>query len=504
MPDAPQGENKQIVPPSDLDAEAAVLSAILLEPEQLSQVSGFLKPLHFYGQPNAHIYRAMLELDQSGQTIDVVSVAGWLRDKELLHPVGGSPYLASISDATPAVAHIETHARRVTREYDRRRIITECRRIAAETYGDIGDIDDWKNQVDSRIQSVTQSFEPDKHLMLIGEATRDAMQVVWERKQQKGIVLTGCTTGLPTLDARLGGLEAGKTYVVAARPGMGKTALATGMVMAIAKGKRYSPKNPDVVGDGVVFVSIEMPRQQIVFRFLSQISRIDSVKIQRGRLTDIEFQDLHLAAEKLAKLPIAIEDSSNHTPASLRAAFRQGKRKLEEKFGKGMNVRALAVDYLQLMGTENTSQNRENEIAAVARSCKQLAKSEGVAVLELAQVNRDCEKRPDKRPLLSDLRESGSIEQDADVAMFLYRDDVYRKDGDEKDDKAEIIVRKLRDNGGPGTVHCEFHPETTTFFETSRDPDYDQLGDMFDDYLSGASGEPSEDDEPHRNWQDGY
>lgn len=501
MPDAPQGD-KQIVPPSDLDAEAAVLSAILLDPAQLSQVSGYLKPLHFYGQPNAQIYRAALALDEAGQTVDVVSVAGWLRDKELLHTVGGSPYLANIADATPAVAHIETHARRITREYDRRRIITECRRIAAETYGDIGDIDDWKAQVDARIQQVTQSFEPDKHLMLIGDATREAMKVIWDRKQQKGIVLTGCTTGLPTLDARLGGLEAGKTYVVAARPGMGKTSLATGIMMAVAKGK-HSKQNPDAIGDGVVFVSIEMPRQQIVFRFLSQISRIDSVKIQRGRLTDEEFQDLHLAAEKLAKLPIAIEDSSNHTPASLRAAFRQGKRKLEDKFGKNINVRALGVDYLQLMGTEQTSQNRETEISAVARACKNIAKSEGIAVLELAQVNRDCEKRPDKRPLLSDLRESGAIEQDADVVMFIFREDVYRKDGDERDDKAEIIVRKLRDNGGPGTVHCEFHPETTTFFETSRDPDYEQLGDMFDDYLAGASGEPVE-EEPARHWQDDY
>lgn len=461
----------------------------------------FLLPEHFYSSSNAHVFRAVRELDTAGKVVDALTVADYLRERDLLHGVGGTPYIARLIETIPAVLHLEAHARIIVREYDRRRIIAECQRIAAETYGDIGDIDDWKNQVDSRVQAVTQSFEPDKHLMLIGEATREAMKVVLERKQQKGIVLTGCTTGLPTLDARLGGLEEGKTYVVAARPGMGKTALATGIVMAIAKGKNYSARNPEAVGDGVVFVSIEMPRQQIVFRFLSQISRIDSVKIQRGRLTDVEFQELHLAAQKLAQLPIAIEDSSNHTPASLRAAYRQGKRKLEERHGKKVKVRALAVDYLQLMGTEHTSQSRENEIAAVARSCKQLAKSEGVAVLELAQVNRDCEKRPDKRPLLGDLRESGAIEQDADVAMFIYREDVYRKDGDEKDDKAEIIVRKLRDNGGPGTVHCEFHPETTTFFETSRDPDYEQLGDMFDDYLEGSSGEPYA-QEPPRTWHD--
>ena len=500
MPDAHPG-----VPPSNLDAEGSVLSALILEPSRLMEVS-FLRPEHFYSTSNAHVFRAIRELDSEGKVVDSVTVADYLRERDLMQAVGGTPYLARLLETIPAVANLEAHARIIVREHDRRRIIIECQRIAAETYGNIGDIDDWKNEVDTRIQAVTQSFEPDKHLMLIGEATRDAMQVVWDRKQQKGIVLTGCTTGLPTLDARLGGLEEGKSYVVAARPGMGKTSLATGIVMAIAKGKNYSAKNPDAIGDGVVFVSIEMPRQQIVFRFLSQISRIDSVKIQRGRLTDIEFQELNLAAQKLAKLPIAIEDSSNHTPASLRAAFRQGKRKLEEKHGKKLKVRALAVDYLQLMGTENTSQNRETEISAVARACKNLAKSEGVAVLELAQVNRDCEKRPDKRPLLSDLRESGAIEQDADSVIFIYREDVYRKDGEEKDDKAELLVRKLRDNGGPGTVHCEFHPETTTFFETSKNPDYDQLGDMFDDYLEGTSGEPtgSDDDEPPANWQDRY
>ena len=493
MPDAAQPD-RQIVPPSDLDSEAAVLSACIMDPARVSQVS-FLQPMHFYSVANGRVYDAIQDLDASGQTIDIVSVASSLRDRGVIDQVGGTPYLAQLADATPAVAHIEQHAKRVLREYDRRRIITECRRIAAETYGDIGDIEDWKQSVDARIQSITQSTDPDKHLQLVSETARAALKVVHERRQHRGVVITGLSTGLPTLDARIGGLEESKVYVFAARPGAGKTAVATGIVLSAVK---LSPGKEQA---GAVFISVEMPAQQITFRMLSLISRIDSVKIQRGRLTQDEFDQVHEAAEKLAKLPIAIEDSSDHSPASIRAAYRQGQRRLQEKFGKELRVKLVGIDYLQLLGSNSVSQNRENEIGQISRACKALAKHEKIAVLSLAQVNRDCEKRPDKRPILADLRESGAIEQDADVVTFIYREDMYRKEGEAKDDKAELVVRKLRDNGGPGTVHVEFDPATMTFFEQSRDPDIEQLGDMFDDYLPGSYNET---DDPPRSWQDQY
>lgn len=479
------------VPPSDLDAEAAVLSAILLAPESLEEMP-FLEAKHFYADANRRIYMAALELREVGKPIDAVTVAGVLRDREKLQSVGGTPYIAQLSDATPAVAHVEAHAKTIVTKWEMRQIIFVAQQIATEGYGDVGDIEGWKQDVDRRIQNVVQSNSNEKHLMLAGEATKEAMQLVMQRFERKGVVLTGVTTGMPTLDARFGGLEACKNYVFAARPGMGKTALVTGLILSVANGKKK-----DEIGDGVVFVSLEMPRIQIMFRFLSQLSRVDSVKIQRGKLDAQEIQKLKDAAETLAGLPIAIEDSSDHTPASLRAAFRQGQRKLWEKFGKKLKVKALGIDYLQLMGSERESLNREAEIAAVSRSCKALAKSEEIAVLTLAQVNRDCEKRPDKRPMLSDLRESGAIEQDADVVTFIYRDDVYKKDGAEKDNKAELIVRKLRDNGGPGTVHVNFNPTTMSFFEGIDRPDIDQLGDIFDDGLPLNQGPPSD-------WHDDY
>lgn len=477
----------------------------MFEQGLLAQVS-FLRSEHFYADANRRVYEAIQALDAAGQPLTVVMVSGWLRDRDLLAKIGGTPYLVQMLDTTPAAVHVEAHARRIVNTYELRQIIFTCQRIASESMGDIGDLDSWKQAVDARIAAVTGSESQQKNLVLMDDATREALRVLHERQNSQHKV-PGFTTGLPTLDQRLGGFERTKKYVVAARPGMGKSAAMATFVLAAAREVRDGAHTC-----GVVCVSVEMPCIEITNRLLSQLSRVDSVKIQRGRLDVEELKRVHEAAQILARLPIAIEDSSNHTPASIRSAYRNGKRKLFEKFapagsskqqsvaageagmpfyGALAEVGLLAIDYLQLLGTEDKPTNREAEVSAVCRATKAIAKSENIAVLELAQVNRDCEKRPgnDKRPQLADLRESGAIEQDANCVMFLYRDDVYKKDGEEKDDKAEIIVRKLRDNGGPGTVHCEFHPSTMTFYEKSRDPDYSQLGDMFDPYVDGSYGE---------------
>lgn len=479
---------RPVVPPSDLDAESSVLSAIMFEQGLLAQVS-FLRSEHFYADANGRIYDAIQALDAAGQPVDMVMVSGWLRDRELLAKIGGAKYLAQIVETTPASVHVEAHARRIVSAYELRQIILTCQRIATESMGDIGDLESWKQTIDARIAHVTSSSEQEKNLVLMSEATREAMRVLAERQLNKGRKIYGATTGLPTLDHRIGGFEPTKKYIVAARPGMGKTALATCMVLAAAREKDGSDHTC-----GVVMISVEMPCIEITNRLLSQLSRVDSVKIQRGQLNATELHDVEQAARLLSELPIAIEDSSNHTPSSIRAAYRLGARKLRERFGARMRkVGLLAIDYLQLLGSESQPANRESEVAEISRATKAIAKSEGIAVLELAQLNRDCEKRPggNKRPILSDLRESGSIEQDANCVMFIYRDDVYKKEGEPKDDAAEIIVSKLRDNGGTGVVHCEFHPNTMTFYEKSRDPDYSQLGDMFDPYVEGSYGEPA-------------
>ncbi len=477
------------------------MSAILLEASVLDEIA-FLEPKHFYADANRRIYEAALELRQQGRPIDILTVKGFLSDRERLQQVGGSPYLAMLADATPAVVNVADHARRVVRKWEVRQVIHAAQVIAAEGYGDVGDVDEWKQSVDARMFSTTRSADREERLVVLADAAKEAIQVMVERSQRKGVVLTGVTTGLPTLDARLGGFEDKKLYVVAARPGMGKTAAATCMALACAK-QPHPKEHPDLLGDGVVFISVEMPRRQIVFRILSQMTRIDSVKIQRGHLTRDEWALVYAAYAKMQKLPIVIEDSSDHTPSSIRAAFRMGQRKIWDRFGKAVKVKLCAIDYLQLLNARSLSDNREQEIAAISRSNKAMAKDEDIAVLALAQVNRDCEKRPDKRPMLGDLRESGAIEQEADSVIFVYREDYYRPKDQEKDDKAEFIVSKLRDNGGPGVVHVMFDPKTVTFYETSRNPDMEQLGDMFDDYLPGTYGEPGS-SLPEHDWHQDY
>ncbi len=438
----------------------------------------FLEAKHFYADANRRIFQAALDLREQGRPIDIVTVVGYLRDRECLHQIGGSPYLAQLSDATPAVAHIADHAKTIVAKWEVRQIIFAAQTIAAEGYGDIGDPEEWKQQVDQRIFTATRTVGREENITIISDATHDAIKKIQERQNSKGPVMTGVTTGLPTLDARLGGLEATRVYVVAARPGVGKTSCATGMAIACA----HPPdlKDPDSIGDGVVFISVEMPRAQIALRVLSQVARVDSNKLSRGRLNGDEWRRVTEAQMKICRMPIAIEDSSNHTPASIRAAMRMGRRKLEARFGKRVKLKVGAIDYLQLLNSHG-SDNREQEISGISRATKSIAKDEGIAMLSLAQVNRECEKRKPPIPQLHDLRESGSVEQDADVVMFLYREDCYRPKEDVMDNKAQIIVAKWRD-GGTGVVRCEFEPTTTTFFETSKNPDYEQLGDMFDTF----------------------
>lgn len=463
------------------------MSAILLTPEALDIVQSIVKPEHYYADANRLIHEAALELHVSGRPIDVVSVAGVLRDRQKLQQVGGTPYLAQLADATPAVAHVEDHARTIRNKWRQRQIIMTAQRIAAEGYGDVGPLDDWALTIDERMLSATRLEEREEHLVILSDATMETIKIVQERQANKGVLLTGVTTGLPTLDARIGGLEAGNLYVLAARPGVGKTAAATGMVLACAKG--LDPR-PEAIGDGVVFISVEMPRHQLATRVIAQVARVDSVRLMRGQLTRAQWDQVLEAQKKIQRLPVAIEDSSDHTPASIRAAFRMGRRKIWERFGKHVNVKLCAIDYLQLLNSHTETNNREQEIGLLSRSTKALAKDEKIAVLSMAQVNRDCEKRTDKRPGLADLRESGTIEQDADIVIFLYREDYYRNKNDPKDGTAEFIVSKVRMLGSPGTVHCLFEPTTTTFYEDRKNPDLEQLGDIFDDYLPGTYGEP--------------
>jgi replicative DNA helicase len=477
--DAPAGR----VPASDLDAEAAVLSACLLDQSAYDKVQVLLQARHFYADANRRVYMAMQDLATKGSPIDVVSVAGVLRDHEKLQAVGGTPYLAQLSDATPAVANVLTHAQTIIDKWSIRQITFACQTIAIEGFGDIGEVANWKQSVDQRIYAVTRQHELDDQFSVLGQAAADEVRQVGERRKNKGIVVSGITTGLPTLDARIGGMKRGNKYVIGARPSAGKTGMLLNMLLAAAR-----------AGHGVVCVSLEMPRDQLALRALAQEANIDGHKLGMGRINDAQWKDLVGASVELEKLPIIIVDASMQTISTLRSSVRDARRRLKEKFGDHIEIGVVGIDYLQLMRVApDVLINGDGELTAISQATMQLAKDEHCVVIECAQLNRDVEKEKDKRPYSHHFRGSGSIEQDAFGIFMIYREDMYRKEGEDKDNRAEILVRKIRNGGATGTVHCKFKPATATFYETSQNPDYEQLGDMFDDYLPGQSGEPVDD-----------
>jgi replicative DNA helicase len=443
-------------------------------------VQVLLQPKHFYADANRRIYQAIQELATDGKPIDIVSVAGVLRDHNKLQAVGGSPYLAQLSDATPAVSNILTHAQTIVDKWSVRQITSACQTIAIEGYGDIGEVANWKQSVDQRVYAVTRQHELDDQFSVLGKAAADEVKQIQERRKNKGIVISGITTGLPTLDARIGGLKRGNKYAIGARPSAGKTGLLLNMLIAAAR-----------AGHGVVCLSLEMPRDQLALRALAQEANIDGHKLGMGRVTDSQWKDLVGACVELEKLPIIICDASMQTISTLRSAVRDGKRRLREKFGEQLELGVVGIDYMQLMRVApGVLINGDGELTAISQATMQLAKDENCVVLECAQLNREVEKEKDKRPSSHHFRGSGSLEQDAFGIFMIYREDMYRKEGEDKDNRAEILVRKVRNGGAVGTVHVKFKPQTATFYETSQNPDYGQLGDIFDDYLPGQSGEP--------------
>jgi len=441
-----------------------------------------LHPRHFYADANRHVYQAISELHTSGRPVDIVSVASWLRDRERLQQIGGSPYLAQLSDATPATAHIEEHARVVVEKWHVRQVITACQTVSTEGYGDIGATADWLHEVDARIYSVTRQEMPDKNVSFLGAAAAEETKRIGERMKDKGTLITGLTTGLPTLDARTRGLQFGCKYTLAARPSMGKTSAALGIALAAARS-----------GKGVVFCSLEMPRDQLALRALSQESNIDSQKLARGTITDDQFKDLTSACVELGKLPMVVFDQSKQTVASVRSCLREGRRMLRERFPNkpDLDVDLVVIDFLQIMDAgENATHNEVKDLAMITLGTAQLAKDEACVVLELSQLNRDLEKRPrdERRPKLPDLRGAGQIEENTFGIIFLYRDDEYKKEGEKRDNVAVFIVAKDR-AGTKGIVRAKFKASTTTFYEESRNPDYEQLGDIFDDFVPGTYGD---------------
>lgn len=474
------------VPPSDLDAEAAVLSAVLLSREAFDTVSENLSPEHFYVEANRRVYESVVELATKNRAIDTVSVAGHLKDRGRLDQIGGTPYLGQLVDATPAVAHVQEHARTVVEKWRLRSLIAICQRFAAEGYGDCGDIQEFVDEAEQSIFQLAQ-VKADTDVIPVRDAIQSAFHILTEARQRGGGV-TGFSTGFTELDRRTSGMHKGDLYIVAGRPGMGKTSFVLNLAANVASPKLVKSSEPgaparEEMGDGVVFFSLEMPREQLASRMLSSEARVDMASLRSGQVGPDEWNKLTEAAARLGRLPLWLDDTPAISLLDLRAKLRRLQAELRRHPDGPKEMGLVAIDYLQLMSGRKGVSSREQEISEISRGLKQLAKEMQVPVVALSQLNRGVETRnaKDKRPQLSDLRESGAIEQDADAIMFIYRDEYYFEDSPARGE-AEVIVAKQR-NGPTGTVRVKFTQQYTRFDNLASD-DYN-----FDDEFDPFSGE---------------
>jgi len=474
------------VPPHDLDAEAAVLSAVLLTNEAFDEVSDLLHAEHFYSDANRRIFEAITELQSAGRPVDVVSVATWLRDRERLQQVGGTPYLAQLTDAIPAVAHVAAHARVVREKWRVRQLISTCQRLAAEGYGDCGEVQAFIDGAEQAVFDIARVPETTA-VRPVREAIHGAFDLL-VAASKRGEGITGVPTGFPQLDKKCAGLHAGDLYIVAGRPGMGKTAFVLNLAVNVASPRRVQTSDPsDTLGAGdieqpgwgVGFFSLEMPREQLASRLLAMEARVDVSRIRSGSIRNEDWNKLTDAAARIGRIPLWLDDTPALGLLDLRAKIRRLKADISRKTGDGPEAQGLGlvvVDYLQLMQGRRDAQSREQEISELSRGLKQLAKEMSVPVIALSQLNRSVETRTtkDKRPQLSDLRESGAIEQDADTIMFIYRDEYYFPESPDRG-VAEVIIAKQR-NGPTGTIKTRFTAEFTRFDNLATE-DYE-----FDEY----------------------
>lgn len=429
--------------PHDLDAEAAVLSASLLAQDAYVSIAHKLTPGRFYAEAHRRIWEAIVDLDRRGQKVDVVEVAGWLRDRNRLNQVGGPAYLAQIVDATPAIEHIEQHADRLVGLARLREVIAECSRLRAEAFN----ATDAQEFIDSAEQTLYRIAHTDdeRESVEMAQAARESWEHIKRASDRRG--LPEFPTGLARLDALLS-LQRQECTTIAARPGMGKTAFAVGIAVALAE-----------QGERVAIYELEMPRDQLATRAVCARAGVDLQRVRRGFVHRDEWSQLIEAHDHLGRLPISIDDTCGPSVLHIRADARAKK-------AKHGSLTLVVVDYLQLMSRldDRDRDSREQEISTNIRALKRLARELDVIVIVLSQLNREVERRPDKRPMLSDLRDSGAIEQDSDNVVFLYRPEYYDKAKTRPEDVgiAEIIVAKQR-NGPTGTVRVEFEAPTATF-----------------------------------------
>jgi replicative DNA helicase len=434
------------IPPHNLDAELSVLGAMLESKEAIASVLEIVQPVDFYKPAHSQIYECILDLYGKGEPADAITVAEELKRRDVLEQIGGKPYISGLLEAYPTAASAARYARIVEEHSLLRRLIDAGNKVQEIGFSLPADVEDAVDQAEEIVYEVGDRRLRDDIHPIRGLLTEN-METI-ETLYERGEHITGLASGFNSLDDKTSGFQPSNLIVVAARPSMGKSSLLGDFALHAA----LKTKVP------VVIFSLEMSRHEMVQRFLSSDARVDSQRIRRGSLQEQDWMKLSSSLGRLAEAPIFIDDSASVTLMEMRAKC----RRLKARHGLGLVI----IDYLQLMQSPRKSENRQQEVSEISRSLKILARELDVPVLCASQLNRGVEYRSDKRPLLADLRESGAIEQDSDVVMFLYRDEVYNPDTESRGE-AELIVAKHR-NGPTGMTRLAFMNQYTKFSEVPR------------------------------------
>jgi len=435
------------IPPQDLELEQSVLGSLLIDKSSIIKVADLLTPKDFYSPAHEKIFAAILELYEKNQPIDILSLTTRLKEKDILKETGGSSYLAELTNKVPTASHVDHYAKVVKEKKILRDLISASSEIATDAFDGEGDVESLLDQIEQKILSISQ-----RSLTKNFVHAKDELKTAYERIEklhQGDGSLRGLPTGYTELDNILSGLQRSDMVVLGARPSLGKTTLA----LDIARKAALS------TGLSVGIFSLEMSREQVIDRLIAAESQVPLWKLRTGRITDdVEFEMIHNALDRLSRANIFIDDTASPNILQMRSMA----RRLQIEHGLAL----LIVDYLQLISPRSgASDNMVQQITEVSRGLKALARELNVPVLALSQLSRAVDQRDHKVPRLSDLRESGSIEQDADVVMFIYRKDRDRTDDNVLPDEqniAQIIVAKHR-NGPLGTVNLKFDQERVTF-----------------------------------------
>jgi replicative DNA helicase len=428
------------LPPQNIEAEEWILGGILLDPDAIGRTLELLEPAAFYLKTHQHIYEAMCELNAQGNPTDLVSVADWLRDRQRLEVIGGIQKLTQLVDRTVSAVNIDRYALLVAEKYARRRLIQVGTEIAQLGYDTAEDSARLLDRAEQKIFDLSQG-KAKQDLVSAAEILTNTFSEIEDRNT--GSVVPGLPCGFYDLDAMTQGFQRSDLVIVAGRPSMGKTSF----VLNIARNIAQLHKLP------IAVFSLEMSKEQLIYRLLSSEAQIESSRLRAGRIGQHEWEPLGRAIASLSDLRIYIDDTPDIAITEMRSKCR---RLMAEQGG---SLGLIMLDYLQLM--EGSGDNRVQELSKMTRSLKGLARELNVPILTLSQLSRGVESRTNKRPMMSDLRESGSIEQDADLIVMLYRDEYYNPDTPDRG-TAEVIITKHR-NGPTGTVKLLFEPQFTRF-----------------------------------------